>query len=146
MQIDDPYLSQLHSDLQVHVKRVTELLPRKYDYNELHYQNVLARELRENSTAFSDFQVSTEVNIPYQLPDGFTFGYGRCDICLENRKTNQCVIIELKAGVSAKYINLVKYRAQVDKYVKHYKTPCETRGVVIIFNPSYSKQSSRIII
>lgn len=145
MEITDPYLSQLHSDLQVVVQNVTEMLPRKYDYNELHYQNVMARELKA-SDAFGDYQVSTEVNIPYQLPCGFCFGYGRLDICLENREANQCVIIELKAGVSAKYPNLVKYRAQVDKYVRHYSTPCEKRGVVIIFNPSYTKQASRIII
>ena len=145
MEINDPYLSQLHSDLQSIVKRVTELLPRKYDYNELHYQNVLARELR-NSKVFGGFQVSTEVNVPYQLPCGFSFGYGRADICLENRELNQCIIIELKAGVSAKYQNLQKYRSQVDKYVRHYKTSCETHGGVIIFNPSYSKQPSRIIL
>ena len=130
--------------LRVIVQKVTTLLPPSYDYNETHYQAVLVREL-QNSKTFSSYTVSSEVVIPYQLEDGFTFGYGRADLILEDRNANRCIIIELKAGVGARSQQLMKYKAQTSKYIKHHCTKCQKRGVVIIFNPTYFKYSFKIV-
>ena len=143
MQIDNEFLSQVHSDLFPIVKHVTELLPREFEYNETQYSKVLVRELQK-SEIFKHYQISSEVNIPYQLNDGFTFGYGRADIVLENRATKQCVILELKACVNAKYVNLQKFRSQIKKYVKHHYTESDKHGLIVIFNPQSERVSVRI--
>ena len=145
MEIDNDYDSALNADLYVIVQKVCELLPRCFDYNEIHYQKVLARELSKDMR-FGSFQISTEVNIPYCLDDGFTFGFGRADIVLENFDKRECIIIELKASVSGKFPSLNKYKAQVNKYVHHYKTNSKKKGVVIVFSPSYQKINARIMI
>lgn len=129
--------------LRVIVQQVTSLLPPMFDYNETHYQAVLERELLK-SKPFNSYDISSEVVIPYQLPDGFNFGFGRADLILEDRNANRCIIIELKAGVSAKFQQMNKYKSQVRKYVKHYHTKCNKWGVLIIFNPTYFKYSFKI--
>ena len=136
-------MDDLTTQLQGIVQRVTKLLPASFEYNESSYQAVMARELKK-SKAFGSYLCSTEVTIPYKLDDGFYFGYGRADIILEDRKMKRCIIIELKAGTSAKYQQCCKYKAQVSKYVKHYNTSCVKRGVVVIFNPSYYNRSFKI--
>ena len=68
MEIDNDYDSALNADIYVIVQKVCELLPRSFDYNEIHYQKVLARELSKD-IRFGSFQISTEVNIPYCLDD-----------------------------------------------------------------------------
>ena len=144
MEINDEYDSTLYSDLQVVVKRVTALLPRELDYNETHYQKVLARELKL-CDRFKNFEISTEVNIPYTLHDGFTFGFGRADIILENRALQECIILELKASVSTQWKNMQKFASQVNKYVHHHQTSSRKKGIVIIFNPSFQKKLASVI-
>ena len=114
------------------------------DYNETHFQKILIRELRA-CKLFSGYQVCEEVVIPYQLDDGFVFGYGRADIIL--RSSTRCFIIELKAGVSVKPIQMTKYRAQVRKYVTHFPVGegFSKLGVVIIFNPSFWNRDFRMV-
>lgn len=143
MQIEDDFESQVFSDLHVVVKTVTELLPRDFDYNENHYSKVLVRELLKHSS-FKDYQISSEVNICYKLSDNFCFGFGRADIILENCITKRCIILELKACVNVKYINLQKFRSQLKKYVRHYETDSKKTGLVVIFNPSFEKAHARI--
>lgn len=127
-------MEEIFCQLRVIVQQVTKLLTPSLDYNENHYQSVLVREL-QHCNIFNSYQISTEVVIPYQLEDGFTFGYGRADIILQNSK--RCIIIELKAGVTVKHPQISKYKAQVSKYVKHYQNTRRKHGIVIIFNPSY---------
>jgi len=127
-------MEELYCQLRILAHRVTTLLDTSLDYNETHFQKVLIREL-QNCKMFSEYQVSEEVVIPYQLDDGFVFGYGRADIILLNAK--RCIIIELKAGVTIKQPQLKKYKAQVRKYCKHFNSDVKKYGVVIIFNPLF---------
>ena len=144
MQIEDDFVSQTFCDLHVVVKQVTELLPREFDYNENHYSKCLVRQLQRHE-AFREYEISSEVNICYKLPDSnFVFGFGRADIILENRQTKRCIILELKACVNAKYINLQKFRSQLKKYVRHYETDSVKTGMIVIFNPSYERVHARI--
>jgi len=143
MQIEDDFVSQVFSDLHVVVKKVTELLPREFDYNENHYSKCMVRELQKHES-FKEYQISSEVNICYKLSDNFCFGFGRADIILENRDTKRCIILELKACVNAKYVNLQKFRSQLKKYVRHYETDSNKTGLIIIFNPSFEKAHARI--
>ena len=136
-------MQALYSQLQSVVQKVITLLPPSYDYNETHYQKVLAHELSK-SKAFSSFEISQEAVIPYQLEDGFTFGHGRADLILLNHLEKSCIIIELKANVSVRFPQLKKYRAQLSKYVKHFRTHCHKRGVVVVFNPTFCKENYKI--
>lgn len=135
-------MEELFCQLRVIVQQVTKLLTPSLDYNENHYQTVMVREL-QNCETFNSYQISTEVVIPYQLDDGFTFGYGRADIILQNSK--RCIIIELKAGVTVKHPQILKYKAQVSKYVKHYRNSRVKNGVVIVFNPSYWNREFKMV-
>lgn len=144
MQIEDTFDSQLFADLHIVVKEVTELLPREYDYNENHYSKVLVRQLQRHE-AFRNYEISSEVNICYKLPESnFSFGFGRADIILENLETKRCIILELKACVNTKYMNLQKFRSQLKKYVRHYETESRKTGLIVIFNPSFEKAHARI--
>ena len=119
-------MEESYCQLRILAHRVTTLLDTSLDYNETHFQKVLIREL-QNCKMFSEYQVSEEVVIPYQLEDGFVFGYGRADIVLRN--ATRCIIIELKAGVTIKQPQLKKYKAQVRKYCKHFNSDVKKYGV-----------------
>ena len=138
-------MQELYSQLQGVVERVIKLLPQSYDYNETHYQKVLAHELRK-CDAFSSFEISQEVVIPYHLSDGFVFGYGRADLILLDHMANSCIIIELKASVGIKFNQMEKYRAQLRKYMRHYHTRFRKKGVLIVFNPCLSKLTHKIVL
>ena len=105
-------------------RTVNKILPHAYHYSESNYHKVFVHLLRKSLPLCS---VSKEVPIPYQLPDGFVFGYGRADVVVESE---ECVyIIELKVSYSDKRPCGMH---QLRRYMHHYQTTKKKRSLLVI--------------
>lgn len=116
------------------IDETCKLLDTNLLYLENHYRNVLAYMLLKR---LPDYSISQEVPINYCLKNGFVFGYGRIDIVLEN--IDNIYILELKANVSTKQMNVDKYLGQLRRYLHHLNSPKNKVGMLIIFNPGETK-------
>ena len=81
-------------------------------YLEVHYQNLLAHYLRKEGCT-----VESEVVVPYKTSSGFQFGVGRIDLLVT--KDEECMILELKAGVSSSGNTRRKAVQQAVRYQRH---------------------------
>ena len=86
-------------------------------YLEVHYQNLLGHYLRREGCT-----VESEVVVPFKTSSGFQFGVGRIDLLVT--KGAECLILELKAGVSSSgntrrkaVQQAVRYQTHLDKNV-----------------------------
>ena len=121
--------------LRALVEKTGKALSNTECYLETHYQSVLAHFIQQE---MKDWVVSREVNLSYQLPDGFVFGFGRIDLVVENK--DECIILELKANVSTKECYLIKHMAQLRRYLRHYpKKKKSLRGMLVVFSPGECK-------
>ena len=113
--------------LQISSSKTDQALDKTQCYSERCYQNVLLYFLKD-----LDAVVSKEVNIPFKLDCGFTFGYGKADIVIETEEF--VFILELKANVDLRYSK--KYAGQVLKYAEHFQSAKPRIPYLVIFGPS----------
>ena len=122
-------ISDFVSTLQQCCQLVDKELTRSHGYSESNYQSALLYFL--NQKLDNEFTISREVNVPYMLSCGYSFGSGRADIICENSEEKICYILELKCADQRVW---KRWFGQLSRYVTHHKTEYQKVGMIVLFN------------